>query len=172
MIVEVKVKDLTNLVKEAMAGTLMQTSRLWKVPCIDIDGDGICDSDDNCPTVSNPDQKDTDKDGIGDVCDNCPTDFNPDQKDIDGDGLGEFCDSCPKSNIEQLIIIGDCNTGVNNQFFTDGCTMSDLIDNCAVNTNTRFAFLRCVNQLTRQWKAYGIGLKEKRAILKCSFKAK
>ena len=32
-------------------------------------GDGICIADDNCPTVSNPDQADLDGDGIGDVCD-------------------------------------------------------------------------------------------------------
>lgn len=36
---------------------------------IDSDRDGITDSTDNCPTVSNPDQTDTDGDGIGDACD-------------------------------------------------------------------------------------------------------
>ncbi len=35
---------------------------------IDNDGDGIADSEDNCPLLSNPDQTDTDGDGIGDVC--------------------------------------------------------------------------------------------------------
>jgi hypothetical protein len=37
--------------------------------CIDNDNDGICDDIDNCPTISNRDQKDTDGDGKGDVCD-------------------------------------------------------------------------------------------------------
>ena len=36
---------------------------------IDGDGDGVADSADNCPTVSNPDQRDTDGDGQGDACD-------------------------------------------------------------------------------------------------------
>jgi hypothetical protein len=36
---------------------------------VDTDGDGVPDSQDNCPEVYNPDQKDTDGDGIGDVCD-------------------------------------------------------------------------------------------------------
>ena len=36
----------------------------------DDDNDGIENSVDNCPLVSNPDQNDIDDDGIGDVCDN------------------------------------------------------------------------------------------------------
>ena len=38
----------------------------------DIDNDGISDNDDNCPDISNPDQKDSDDDGIGDECDDTP----------------------------------------------------------------------------------------------------
>lgn len=38
----------------------------------DDDNDGIEDNFDNCPTISNPDQKDSDKDGIGDVCEKFP----------------------------------------------------------------------------------------------------
>ncbi len=35
----------------------------------DIDGDGFCANEDNCPDTYNPDQADFDFDGIGDVCD-------------------------------------------------------------------------------------------------------
>jgi hypothetical protein len=38
----------------------------------DTDGDGVCDDNDNCPAVANPDQSDTDTDGIGDECDSTP----------------------------------------------------------------------------------------------------
>jgi hypothetical protein len=71
----------------------------------DRDGDGVADAVDNCPTVPNPEQRDTDGDGVGDACDpdidgdgvpnaldNCPTVPNADQRDRDRDGLGDACD--------------------------------------------------------------------------------
>jgi len=43
----------------------------------DIDGDGIADTNDNCPAIPNPDQANLDNDEFGNVCD----------LDDDGDGL-------------------------------------------------------------------------------------
>lgn len=44
-------------------------------PDSDRDGDGIADTADNCPDVSNPDQDDNDQNGAGNACD--PTVSNP-----------------------------------------------------------------------------------------------
>jgi hypothetical protein len=41
---------------------------LTAVEPIDLDGDGVVDSSDNCPSVANPTQADCDADGVGDAC--------------------------------------------------------------------------------------------------------
>jgi len=63
--------------------------------CVDSDGDGVCDADDNCPADANANQADRDNDGVGDVCDNCPDVANPNQEDSDGDGTGDACEGGP-----------------------------------------------------------------------------
>lgn len=52
---------------------------------VEMDGDGIADSLDNCPNIANPDQADVDTDGFGDVCDS----------DKDGDGVDNAVDCNP-----------------------------------------------------------------------------
>jgi len=50
------------------AQNLIITNNIQSVNGKDIDKDGIADTVDNCPTVSNPEQKDTNADGYGDKC--------------------------------------------------------------------------------------------------------
>ena len=86
----------------------------------DMDGDGLADASDNCPTMFNPvrpidngAQPDDDGDGLGDMCDptplrsdldndgdanaadDCPFTENASQEDGDMDGKGDVCDACP-----------------------------------------------------------------------------
>ena len=49
--------------------TTMPISTTSTTVVFDMDGDGIPDAQDNCPTTYNPDQADADGDGIGDACD-------------------------------------------------------------------------------------------------------
>ena len=100
----------------------------------DIDGDGLSNTDDNCPLVLNSDQNntyggpddegdacdDTDADQVVDVVDNCPLIINADQLDHDQDMLGDVCDT------------DDDNDGVLD-FAPNGITTSD---NCRVAENT------------------------------------
>lgn len=52
--------------------------------------------------VSNsvPEPTDSDGDGIPDTNDNCPQTFNPAQSDIDSDGAGDVCDICPNDPLD------------------------------------------------------------------------
>jgi hypothetical protein len=79
----------------------------------DVDGDGVPDATDNCPTIANANQADADADGVGDACDNCTNISNPQvapnpaaylvanpwatltggQRDDDHDGYGNKCDA-------------------------------------------------------------------------------
>ena len=88
----------------------------------DVDGDGIPNSQDNCPCRYNPDQSDMDGDGVGDTCDNCPQKVNPDQADYDEDGVGDVCDNCrTRFNPDQLD--------------SDGDGVGDTCDNCKFHPN-------------------------------------
>jgi hypothetical protein len=51
--------------------------------CVDSDGDGVCDSDDNCPAVANPGQENTYGDARGDACEAPPV--AKCDMDLDGD---------------------------------------------------------------------------------------
>ncbi len=110
-------------------GSLVDNVECGRCACemigdVDTDGDGRCDSLDECP--DNPrkteagmcgcdaydsdgdwvcddddicpggsDKIDTDNDGIPDFCDVCPG--GNDNMDSDGDGVPDFCDDCPNS---------------------------------------------------------------------------
>ncbi|MEQ1567882.1 MAG: thrombospondin type 3 repeat-containing protein [Myxococcota bacterium] len=84
--------------------------RGFAAPPVDLDGDGIDDPVDNCPSVPNADQVDTDGDAAGDACDDDDDgDGFPDAEDAfpldplehldtDGDGVGDVSDACPLDN--------------------------------------------------------------------------
>ncbi|OGY79685.1 MAG: hypothetical protein A3B74_02850 [Candidatus Kerfeldbacteria bacterium RIFCSPHIGHO2_02_FULL_42_14] len=86
-------------------------------PCNDVDGDEVCDEQDNC-RYHNPDQADCDGNGLGDLCeydgdgdripfdcDNCPEVPNPDQTDTDGDGTGDACEMLENCHQETTLCV-------------------------------------------------------------------
>jgi hypothetical protein len=54
----------------------------------DSDGDGVCDSRDNCPSIVNPDQADCDHDGAGDACEIA----NGSTSDLNHNGTPDTCE--------------------------------------------------------------------------------
>jgi hypothetical protein len=115
----------------------------------DADGDGIADTSDNCPFVSNANQLDADGDGVGDACDNCPSAANVSQLDVDGDGLGDVCDSdldgdgvpnavdnCPSiPNADQHKVLSSSALGDACNSDDDGDGIPDRSDNCPLVSN-------------------------------------
>jgi len=117
---------------------------------LDTDGDGVVDTEDNCPTVANADQADADEDGIGDVCDddfvdvdgdgvgegdNCPNDANPEQEDADEDGVGDACDNCVNDANEDQADADADDVGDVCEGDRDGDGVLDDDDNCLITTN-------------------------------------
>ena len=90
----------------------------------DNDGDGIIDEVDNCPSDSNPSQRNTDDDAFGDACDsdkdddgvlngpdNCPLVVNADgqEADADTDLVGDACDACADSDPADIVDRDGCS---------------------------------------------------------------
>jgi hypothetical protein len=76
--------------------------------CADVDGDGICEARDNCPTVANADQANADGDAHGDACDLCVLVPDDDAGDADTDGFGDLCDA----DYDQNSIVGISDFGM------------------------------------------------------------
>ena len=92
--------------------------------------------------------------------------------DTDGDGVTDLCDACPTSNLAPTIVIDGCNSGVRNQLFADGCTMSDLIAPCASAAVNHGEFVSCVAHLTDVWRERRLMTgKQKGAIMDCAARA-
>lgn len=125
----------------------------------DGDGDGVPDSQDNCPNKANANQADTDGDGTADACDNCPATPNADQADDNGNGVGNVCegdqdddgvadqdDNCQSiPNADQADAdndgLGDAcdncpSVGNIDQADTDNDQVGDACDNCPGAHNT------------------------------------
>lgn len=91
--------DVTMPIPDAVVGldSTIQT--------MDTDGDGIPDSQDNCPTVANANQLNEDHDAFGDVCDPCPPfpETTP-VTDTDHDGVSDKCDPRPNTPGDKILV--------------------------------------------------------------------
>ena len=141
---------------------------------IDQDGDGIPES---TQPPSNQERfaidfPDADNDHIIDIVDNCPQIYNPAQLDQDQDGFGDECDKCSNSDLDPIVIIEGCNSGVTNTQLLTGCTINDLIAECAAGAKNHGKFVSCVAHFTNDLKKNGvISGTNKGAIQSCAAQA-
>jgi len=78
----------------------------------DRDCDGVVDGQDNCPSVSNPNQDNEDGDRFGDACDPCPPVADDNPPDSDGDGVADACDPNPTTPGDHIFLFEGFHHGV------------------------------------------------------------
>lgn len=71
-------------------------------------------------------------------------------EDRDGDGISDDRDACPDSDLLANVVIDSCDSGVDNTLFSDGCTIADLVQECADNAINHGKFSSCVTHLTNE----------------------
>ena len=77
--------------------------------------------------------------------------------------------ACPCSDMNDTIVINGCDSAVVNYWFDDGCTITDLIMECAVDAENHGDFVSCVSHLTNDLKNAGtISGREKGTIQRCA----
>ncbi|MBS3131943.1 hypothetical protein J4212_05920 [Candidatus Woesearchaeota archaeon] len=101
--------------------------------CTDADLDGICDSADNCPLVSNSDQKNTDNDAKGDLCEACPQEqalLEPQgiSEEMCSDGIDNDCDGIKDcADADCAGISGCCQSAAD--CIQSACTVEACVSN-------------------------------------------
>jgi hypothetical protein len=93
--------------------------------------------------------------------------------DADLDGVADNIDCEPNSDFRPTVVVGTCDSGVPNTFFTSGCTISDLVKHCGDGAKNHGAFVSCVAHLTNDLKSAGIiNGGQKGAIQSCAAQTK
>ncbi len=92
----------------------------------------------------------------------------PDQ---DVDGVPDGSDQCANSVLGGTVVIASCDSGVPNTFFSNGCSIVDVVNQCGASAATHDDFTGCVTHFTNALKGGLISNKQKASIQRCAAKA-
>jgi hypothetical protein len=67
--------------------------------------------------------------------------------DSDGDGVPDADDECPASDLGPTVVIGGCDTGVENDVLETGCSIADLVAGIAAGAGNKGEFVSGVATL-------------------------
>jgi hypothetical protein len=100
---------------------------------------------------------DADCDGIPDVSDTCDNLLDPiGCADDDGDGIvnkNDECDSTNAAGVGLDLVIGSCTVaGVIDTLATNGCSLSDLLDECGDGAKNHGKYVSCIAKKTNALK--------------------
>jgi PA domain-containing protein len=91
----------------------------------------------------------------------------------DQDGVPDGVDRCIASDIRPSVVIDDCDTGVTNVVQPDGCTVSDVVSQCAANAKNHGDYVSCVAQASDALRSSGfLNVTDHGKIQSCAAKAK
>jgi hypothetical protein len=94
-------------------------------------------------------------------------------QDSDYDGIPDEEEAdCAESNFEKFVTIDGCETVVENHLFGNGCTISDLIAQCAKDEKNHGRFVFCVTRRTLEWKKDNLlTFRNMGSIIRCAARA-
>jgi PA domain len=76
--------------------------------------------------------------------------------DADNDGMATGADCDDTSDFSPTLVIGSCDTGVTNYFFTNGCTLSDMVQAIGAGAKNHGQFVSGVSHLMNDMKKAGL----------------
>lgn len=89
--------------------------------------------------------------------------------DGDGDGVPDDEDICPDSDLGVTVVIDSCDSGVANALDANGCTIGDLVGDCADGARNHGKFVSCVSHLLNDLKKDGVvNGRDKGAVQRCA----
>lgn len=90
----------------------------------------------------------------------------------DQDGIPDGADQCIGSDIDPTVVIEKCDSRAGNDILSDGCSVSDRIQECDEETTHPLHYLACVGRRTLAFtKAGVITHREQAGILFCAIKS-